>query len=177
MKKLIAIAVALAACLFMAGCGPDDSGAKATVEKYYSSLNNGDLQGMIDCCDNATATTLNGSMDLLSLLLSSPGSTDVDVRSFVMQLYPSIGAAAGAQGVSYELKPTKIDIDFSNDTHATANVNVKISVTANGDTQEADQAETFAMVKEGDTWKIDLSSYLADAFGSAFDIAGGLFGL
>ncbi len=177
MKKIIAIVVALAACLCIAGCGPNDSGAKATVEKYYASLNNGDLQGMIDCCDSATSAAINGSMDLLSLLLNSSGSSDVDVRSYIMQLYPSIGSALSQQGVTYEIKPTRIDVSFSDDAHATANVNVHISVTSGSDTQEVDQAETFSMVKEGDSWKIDLSDQLANAFGSAFDVAGGLFGL
>ena len=177
MKKLVLAVVSLALCACAFGCavGPDKSGPISAIESYYSALNKGDFDGMIASCDSTTAAALNGSMGLLSGILSSSGGSQVDVKSLIASLYPSIAAAASSQDVTYEFIPKDYNVSFDGETRATVRYTVDAKVNSAGNVQTISQAQEYSVIKEGDTWKIDLSDQLASAFGSAFNIAGSLF--
>lgn len=178
-KVLVFVLSAMLALCALSGCsalmGPDESGPISAIEAYYGALNAGDFDGMVASCDSATATALNGSMDLLSGLLSSGGDEEVDVRGFISALYPSLSSAAKEQGVTYEFTPKDYAVTFDGETRASVRYTLDAVVTSDEDSQTYAMAQEYNVIKEGDTWKIDLSDQLSDAFGTAFNIAGSLF--
>ena len=178
MKRICFLAVSLILCGLLFGCGGIDkaAGPKSAVESYYKALNANDFDGMVNCCDSATANTLKGSMDLLSALLSTTGNSEVNVRDLVAKLYPSIAAAASSQNVTYKFTPKDYKVEFDGDTRATIRYTVDVEINNAGNVQKMSQAQENAVIKEGNDWKIDLSSQLGNAFGSAFNLAGKLFG-
>lgn len=177
MKRLRVVAISLVLCGLLFGCasGPDKSGPISAVENYYKALNANDFEAMLDACDNTTATTLRGSMDTLSGLLSTAGNGEVDVRSFVASLYPSLAATASDNDVTYKFTPRNYTVEFDGETRATVRYTVDIEVNNAGNIQTSSQKQEYNVVKERDAWKLDLSSEIVEAL-AAFDIIGSLFG-
>ena len=177
MKRLSAIVVSLVLCGFLFGCasGPDKSGPISAVENYYKALNANDFEAMLDACDNTTASTLRGSMDVLSGLLSS-GNGEVDVHSFVASLYPSMAAVAGDNNVTYKFTPKDYVVEFDGETRATVRYTVDIEVNNAGHIEKSSQAQEYQVIKEDSGWKLDLSSQIGEALGATVDIIGALFG-
>ena len=124
----------------------DESKIARRIDTFSSAMNNGDLNGAIECFDPATRNTMKAATGIGNSILGGLTGLSIDIAD-IFGLIMGFGAMTGHLDVGFSL--TVVDVDIKNDTTAIAYVRM---VTSYGE-------ETFPipMVKDGMDWFIDIA--------------------
>jgi len=146
-KVIAIISVIIAAgALALSFFESDESKIARRIDTFSSAMNNGDLNGAIECFDPTTRNTLKAATGIGNSVLGGLTGLSIDIAD-IFGLVMGFGAMTGQFDVGFSL--TVVDVDIKNDTSAIACVRM---VTSYGE-------ETFPlpMMKDGMDWFIDIA--------------------